>query len=359
MRRPRFAGLLLGLLVLTVLAWAPTAAAAPPSKCLIINDALNANYTSLQAAQDAASPEATLWVRGTCTGTTEITKNLTLTGQQPRGFTAPTLNGGGQGSVLTIDSGVTVTINTLTITGGSGTYVPELETVVGGGILNNDNGSVTLNGTSITGNTAPYGGGIANPANGGSVTLNDTSITGNTAGTNGGGIINGGTVTLNGTSSISGNTARQDSGGILSVSGSVTLNDTSSITGNTAAGGDGGGIGNNTGTVTLNDNSSITDNTAPNGGGILNLAGSVTLNNSGSITGNTAGSVGGGIYNLFGTVTLNNSTTITGNTAGTDGGGIYNNFTFGGSVTLNDTSSITGNNPNNCAPPGSVPGCTG
>ena len=281
MRRPRFAGLLLGLLVLTVLAWAPPAAAAP-SKCLIINNALNANYTSLQAAQDAASPGATLWVRGTCTGTSEVTKNLTLTGQQPRGFTAPTLNGGGQGSVLTIDSGVTVTINTLTITGGSGTYVPELETVVGGGILNNDNGSVTLNGTSITGNTAPYGGGIANIANGGSVTLNDTSITGNTAGTNGGGIINGGTVTLNGTSSINGNTARQDSGGILSVSGSVTLNDTSSIT----------------------------DNTAPNGGGILNLAGSVTLNNSGNITGNTAGSVGGGIYNLFGTVTLNNSTTI-------------------------------------------------
>ena len=301
MRRPRFVGLLLGLLLLTVLAWAPPAAAAP-SKCLIVNDALNANYTSLQAAQDAASPGATLWVRGTCTGTTEITKNLILTGQQPRGFTSPTLNGGGQGSVLTIDSGVTVTINTLTITGGSGTYVPEIETVVGGGVLNN-----------------------------GSVTLNGTSITGNTAGTNGAGMLNFGMLTLNGTSSVSGNTARQDSGGILSVSGSVTLNDTSSIT----------------------------DNSAPNGGGILNLAGSVTLNNSGSITGNTAGSVGGGIYNLFGTVTLNNSGSITGNTAGTDGGGIYNNFTFGGSVTLNDTSSITNNNPNNCAPPGSVPGCTG
>jgi hypothetical protein len=85
----------------------------------------------------------------------------------------------------------------------------------------------------------------------------------------------------------------------------------------------------------------------------------VTLNNSGSITGNTAASVGGGIYNLFGTVTLNNSGSITGNTAGTDGGGIYNNFTFGGLATLNDISSITGNNPNNCAPPGSVPGCTG
>jgi hypothetical protein len=111
----------------------------------------------------------------------------------------------------------------------------------------------------------------------------------------------------------------------------------------------------NGGTVTLNGTSSITNNTAPNGGGILNLFGTVTLNNSGSITGNTAGSVGGGIYNLFGTVTLNNSGSITGNTAGTDGGGIYNNFTFGGSVTLNDTSSITNNNPNNCAPPGSVP----
>jgi hypothetical protein len=56
-------------------------------------------------------------------------------------------------------------------------------------------------------------------------------------------------------------------------------------------------------------------------------------------------------------VTLNNSSSIKGNTAATFGGGIYN--IFSGFVTLNDSSSITGNNPNNCAPPGSVPGCTG
>jgi hypothetical protein len=77
--RRRVAGLLLGVLVLTVLAWAPTAAAAA-SKCLIINDALNASYRSLQPAQDAAAAGAMLWVRGRCVGTTTITKDLTLTG---------------------------------------------------------------------------------------------------------------------------------------------------------------------------------------------------------------------------------------------------------------------------------------
>jgi hypothetical protein len=113
--------------------------------------------------------------------------------------------------------------------------------------------------------------------------------------------------------------------------------------------------------VTLNDSSSITGNTAvTEGGGVSVIAGAlVTLNDSSSISGNTAGTLGGGIYNVGNSsVTLNDSSSITGNTAGADGGGIYNDA-FAGPVTLNDSSSITGNTPNNCAPPGSVAGCTG
>jgi hypothetical protein len=45
---------------------------------------------------------------------------------------------------------------------------------------------------------------------------------------------------------------------------------------------------------------------------------------------------------------------VTGNTAA-HGGGIFNN---GGTVTLAKTP-VTGNTPDNCEPPGTVPGCTG
>jgi hypothetical protein len=230
-------------------------ALATTSHCLVINNAIDTSYPTLQAAVNAASPGATLWVRGTCTGTTVIGTSLTLTGQHPSGFTAPTLNGGGQGSVLTIDSGAAVTVNTLTITGGS----------------------------------AAHGGGIKNF---GTVTLNDATISGNTVTDSGGGIHNFGTVTLNDGSSITGNTAAP--GGGL---------------------GFGGGIQNeNFGTVTLNDGSSITGNTAGGGGGGINNFGTVTLNDSSSITGNTAGGDGGGILNEpTGTVTLNGSSSITGN----------------------------------------------
>ena len=332
----RSAAVLIGAIAALAMALAAPAGA-KTSHCLIINNALNATYTSLQAAQDAASAADTLWVRGNCVGTTEITKDLTITGQQPSGYTTPTLDGASQGSVLSIDSGVMVTINTLTITGGSGTNT---EGVTGGGGINNFEGAVILNGTSITGNRADSGGGIANT--GGSVTLNDSSISGNTA-SYGGGINSG----INGT-----------------FVGSVTLNGSSSISDNTVGGGvpgDGGGIGSNGGTVTLNDSSSISGNTAVTEGGGVSViaAASVTLNDSSSISGNTAGTLGGGIYNVGNSsVTLNDSSSITGNTAGADGGGIYNDV-FAGPVTLNDSSSITGNTPNNCAPPGSVVGCTG
>ena len=119
--RPVGFPVVLGLLAWAGLAWAP-AVSATTSHCLVINASSNTSYKSLQPAQDAASAWGTLWVRGACSGTTEITKDLTITGQQPSGFTAPTLNGGGQGIVLIIDDGATVTINTLTVTGGTADF---------------------------------------------------------------------------------------------------------------------------------------------------------------------------------------------------------------------------------------------
>jgi hypothetical protein len=111
--------------------------------CTVTDQETYASYTSLQAAQGAASPGDTL----SATGTTEITKNLTITG-------GATLDGNHEGSALFIDFGVTATISSLTITGGNSGY--------GGGIFND--GSLTLTGGShITGNTAGHhGGGICN-----------------------------------------------------------------------------------------------------------------------------------------------------------------------------------------------------
>ncbi|MFD5734495.1 hypothetical protein ACFWIY_16880 [Streptomyces sioyaensis] len=87
------------------------------------------------------------------------------------------------------------------------------------------------------------------------------------------------------------------------------------------------------------------------GGGISNLGGTVSLRLS-SVTGNTA-VAGGGLYNDNGVSTLNASF-VNGNTAAFGGGGIYVNS---GGVTLSG-STVSGNTPDNCAPSGSVIGCS-
>ncbi|MFB6440973.1 hypothetical protein ACFCVY_30045 [Streptomyces sp. NPDC056411] len=86
------------------------------------------------------------------------------------------------------------------------------------------------------------------------------------------------------------------------------------------------------------------------GGGISNLGGTVSLVSS-AVTGNTA-VAGGGIYTDNGAVSLTTSS-VTGNTAGT-GGGIYVNS--GGATLL--ASNVSNNTPDNCAPSGSVQGCS-
>ena len=123
------------------------------------------------------------------------------------------------------------------------------------------------------------------------------------------------------------------------VNHTLTLSGSSSVTGNTA-GGSGGGIDNAGGTVTLT-KASVNRNTAgQNGGGIYNN-GAVTLTNS-DINSNTASGNGGGIYNdgsyAIATVTFSDSgtqgTSVKYNTA-LSGGGIYNSPSNGtATVTL-------------------------
>ncbi|WP_461067209.1 right-handed parallel beta-helix repeat-containing protein [Streptomyces pseudoechinosporeus] len=336
------------------------------------------NPRALQPAITAAPPGATLRVKGTCTGPFTINKDLTLIGLE-----RAVLDGNQAGSTVTVTNAVRVRLTTLTITNGAGrlgggihnaggTVTLDHSTVKGntaedgGGGIYNLNGPVTLDHSTVEGNTATSsslgsGGGIYNAA--GTVTLNNRStVKGNTAegGGGGGGIVNtnGGTVTLD-RSTVERNTAKSDGGGggiVNNAGGTVTLNNRSTVKGNTAEGA-GGGIFNG-GEVTL-DHSTVEGNTATSsdlgiGGGIFN-AGTVTLNNRSTVERNTASRNGGGIFNDdFGTMTLNRST-VKRNTTSGNGGGIYND---GGTVTLN-RSTVRDNTPDNCFPPGSVPGCTG
>ena len=81
-------------------------------------------------------------------------------------------------------------------------------------------GNVTINDSStLSGNTASFGGAIDNSA---SVTVNDSTLSGNTA-SSGGGIDNGGTVVVSNGSILTKNSAAQG-GGIISGAGKVTVN---------------------------------------------------------------------------------------------------------------------------------------
>jgi hypothetical protein len=172
---------------------------------------------ALTRAIAAAHPGDRLNVFGRCRGGFSIDKDLQVFGNTNR--LAPTvLDGAGGGGVLFVNERVTVTLTRLTITGGNATVR------VGGGIQNG--GHLTINRSTITGNRSTSdGGGIYNY---GDLVLNSTRLTSNTAGGGGGGLFSEGQAALN-YSTVTGNTAAYG-GGILSVN-TLTLNHTT-VSGN-------------------------------------------------------------------------------------------------------------------------------
>ena len=215
-----------------------------------------------------------------------------------------------------------------------------------GGRIYNDDGTLTVNNSIVTGNGCRTdGGGIYNS---GTFTLTKSTVTGNGCGTNGGGIYSSGTLTLT-KSTVTDNRARLDGGGIYNSGGSITLTN-STLSKNSAgdSSGGGGGIYNNEGTVTVT-NGTVSHNVAhgslSGGGGIYNNEGTVTLTKS-TIIGNTAKSYGGGVRNS-GTLHLSSST-VSGNRTTLEpggnpiprGGGIYNESS--GTVTIIN-STVSGN----------------
>jgi hypothetical protein len=227
------------------------------------------------------------------------------------------------------------------------------DSVISNNVADRDGGALSANGddalvltlsnVEITGNTAKDDGGGIYFYNG-TLTIVESTISGNTADDDGGGIkFEDGTLTISDTT-ISGNTALYDGGGIWSNDSSLTISDTT-ISGN-AAGDDGGGMDFDDGTLTIVE-STISGNTADDeGGGIRLEDGTLTIVES-TISGNTADDEGGGIKFEDGTLTIVEST-ISGNTAGNGGGGGLGNGGGGGlwlddvDGTISDTT-ISGN----------------
>jgi CSLREA domain-containing protein len=190
----------------------------------------------------------------------------------------------------------------------------------GGGINNDDEGDVTLQDSDVSDNEASEnGGGIRNR---GVFSITNTTLYTNTAPA-GGGIYNLADGELDLVSSVvADNDANGHAGGIYNL-GTMTINK-STIHGNEAKGDSkiGGGIWNAGGTLELT-NSTVSGNIASgNGGGIYTEA---TLNASNvTISGNITGQHGGGIYHKAETLRLDNITIVNNSVNGQvgNGGGI-------------------------------------
>ena len=214
---------------------------------------------------------------------------------------------GGRVAYLTGGSGISVTLENLTIRGGS---------------INNDGGGIYDNDTHLTLSNAIIRDNVARGTEGGGVfvnlasavlNVNGSQILSNTADNGGGVYVRDGSATVN-AAQILGNTA--SSGGGLWNDGTLALNNVN-ITSNTVTNG-GGGIRND-GILTVT-NTTFSNNRADYGGGISHNGGTLTLINS-TLSGNQSpGSAplndGGGAMDVYGTsaVTIINSTIVS-NTA--------------------------------------------
>ncbi len=384
--------------------------------CNVSDTATHQSFVSLQAAVDSAASGDTLKVRGTCTGATTIAKSLSIVGAPNPNWGPPTLDGAGEGPVIS-DDGRALSLESLTITGGNGergggvdyenpsgslrllamTVSGNTASGLGGGIYSS--AATTFAGpdagrnsrTVVSGNTAASGGGLyVDSGSGHTLVLHGVRITGNTAtGGEGGGVAvgsgvhlrtraftlsenaassGGGGFALTGVSAliegVIANNSASSGGGILSVGSQLTFciycgvreGVPVEISGN-AVTGDGGGILDEAGsTITTLYPVDIHGNTAQgNGAGIANEASKITLSRSSTVRTNTANGNGGGIYNdPSGTVALTGSTAVTANTAAL-GGGIYNLGTLTGLRERNGQPRVYGNTPDDVYPPPAKP----
>jgi hypothetical protein len=190
----------------------------------------------------------------------------------------------------------------------------------GGAILNNK-GTVTVTGSTFTGNTGTNGGAIDSIQ--GTLTVTGGSFSENSANGFGGAIDSSGTATINGVTFAS-NSATSGKGGAIYDQGTLSVSGATTFSLNKAK--FGGGIA-NAGTLklvgaTFGTNMAIGAGNTGSGGGIYNSAGGVSISG-GSFSGNSATGVGGGIFVSEGSLTISADTTLSLNSA-YSGGAIGN-----------------------------------
>ena len=187
----------------------------------------------------------------------------------------------------------------------------------GGGGIYVEDGSLTLESGSITGNKTLKNGGGVYVGSGCAFTMKGGSITGNTADDYGGGVYVGSSCTFTMTGGFIGSTATPNKacmgGGIYIWNGNVTISGNAQIIGNQTKsypldpGGPprlnkGGGVYLSFGTLTMSGNSCISENMVDGGGNIDNT--------------------GGGVY-VDGSFTVSGTPTITGNTVSGSANNVY------------------------------------
>ncbi|WDI32475.1 choice-of-anchor Q domain-containing protein [Hyphococcus flavus] len=223
------------------------------------------------------------------------------------------LVGGSDGAGVRIETDATVTIQNSTISGN--TISSEGG---GGGISVGSISTLNLIDSTVSNNSAAlYGGGIMTIATSATIYISNSEITNNEA-NNGGGVYSRGTTTITEGSFIYMNEANTG-GGVMS-GGNLTVNASSAIASNTSTGFAGGGVFVEGSAVF--DGAFIVGNNANSGGGIFNQSGDLTILNT-LISQNYAGGYGGGLYsNQNSDNTIINST-FADNTTDSGAGGLF------------------------------------
>lgn len=190
------------------------------------------------------------------------------------------------------------------------------ETVGAGGAILNEEGDVTIRGSSVNDNGAVAGGAISNSL--GTLQIEDFSVLmGNSASLDGGAILNRGTLTME-SSRVLNNDSGRSGGGIFTLYTTASVDITDSFLEDNAATSQGGGIAAFEVNLTLH-GTYFARNQSLRGGAINAQNNLVTIQN-GTFVENTTVEMGGAIHALFADVTVDEST-FTENT-GSYGGAI-------------------------------------
>jgi len=203
-------------------------------------------------------------------------------------------------------------------------FLTNTATTSGGGLVNNQ--QLTMTNSVLSFNEAPWAGGLQNL---GTLTVADSTFSNNTANANGGGGIENQSGTLTVTNSRFFTNTAQWGGGLYNDPSGIVMVTDSVLTANTSSSQGGGLVNHGTLTVTR---SIFERNTSAWGGGLANT-GSLPALTASTFVSNTASDSGGGLGNS-GILTATNST-FSGNTATQRGGGVYNDTRVsGGALTL-------------------------